>query len=153
VAAGQSHVAAVPAAEQRLLNALLAPGRVLAGLAGIPDIVVDALGNEDQVGKAEVDGEGGDGGDEAGPEGAGKVRDVANEPDGEEGERDAVGRGLLVVFDKLGHQQEDPRGQRDGAEDARQSLMEGQRGRVRQESSQVHGCGVCRLAIGGRGDW
>ena len=58
--------------------------------------------DEDQVGEAEIDCEGDDGGDEPGPEGAGEVGDVAEEPDGEEGEGDAVCGGLGVVFDELG---------------------------------------------------
>lgn len=58
--------------------------------------------DKDQVGEAEVDCEGNDGGDEAGPDGADKVGDIAYEPDGEEGERDAFCGALLVVFDQLG---------------------------------------------------
>jgi hypothetical protein len=60
------------------------------------------LRDEDQVGEAEVDCEGDDGGDEAGPEGACEVGDVADEPDGEEGEGYAICGALFVVFDELG---------------------------------------------------
>jgi len=79
----------------------------LGGLAhavalGVQRVVVDALGNQNEVGEAEVDGQRDDGGDEAGPERAGEVGDVADEPDGEEGEGDAFGGGLAVVFDQLG---------------------------------------------------
>jgi hypothetical protein len=54
-------------------------------------VVVEALQDEDAVGEAEVDGEGDDGGDQAGPDGAYEVGDVTDEPDAEEGERDAIG--------------------------------------------------------------
>lgn len=51
------------------------------------EIVVYALRYEDEVCEAEVDCERDNGGDEACPDGAGEVGDVADEPDGEEGER------------------------------------------------------------------
>lgn len=98
----QTHVGAVSATEQRLLDAVLTPGGLLPALAGVLDVVVDALCDEDQIGEAEVDGEGDDGGHELGPERADEVGDVAYEPDGEEGQRDAVCGGLAVVFDELG---------------------------------------------------
>lgn len=60
------------------------------------------MADKDEVCEAKVDGEGDDGGDEAGPEGAGEVGDVAYEPDDEEGEGDAVGGALFVVFYELG---------------------------------------------------
>jgi len=56
------------------------------------------LRDEDEVCEAEVDCEGDDGGDEACPEGAGKVGYVADEPDDEEGEGDAICRARFVVF-------------------------------------------------------
>lgn len=58
--------------------------------------------DKDQVGKAEVDCERDDGGHEAGPECADEVGDVADEPDGEEGEGYAIGGALFVVFNQLG---------------------------------------------------
>ena len=100
---GQPHIRAIPASQQRLLDAVLAAGRRLAGgAARVLGVVVDALRDEDEVGEAEVDCEGGDGGDELRPDGAGEVGYVADEPDGEEGEGYAVGGGLAVVFDELG---------------------------------------------------
>jgi hypothetical protein len=57
------------------------------------------LRDEDEVRKAKVDCEGDDGGDEAGPESACEVAYVAYEPDGEEGERDAICGTGFVVFD------------------------------------------------------
>jgi hypothetical protein len=60
------------------------------------------LRDEDEVCEAKVDCEGDDGGDETGPEGACEVRDVAYEPDGEEGEGDAVCGAGFVVFNQLG---------------------------------------------------
>lgn len=57
------------------------------------------MGDEDEVCEAEVDGEGDNGGDEAGPDGADEVGYVADEPDGEEGEGDALCGALFVVFD------------------------------------------------------
>lgn len=54
-----------------------------------------------QVRDAEVHGQGNDGGHQAGPESAREVSDVANEPDGEEDERDAVCRAGLVVLYQL----------------------------------------------------
>lgn len=104
VASWEPDIGAIAAAEQRLLYAILAAGGRLAlcGFARVLGVVVDALGDEDEVGEAEVDCEGDDGGDELGPEGAGEVGHVAYEPDGEEGEGDAVCGGLAVVFDELG---------------------------------------------------
>lgn len=61
------------------------------------------MGYEDQVCEAEVDGKRDDGGDEVGPDGADEVGDVADEPDGEESEGNAVGGALAVVFDYLGN--------------------------------------------------
>lgn len=101
LAAGQGYIGTITAAEKRLLDALLIAGRVLAGLLSVLDVVVHALGDEDQVCEAEVDGKCGNGGDELGPEGASEVSDVAYEPYGEEGERYAIGGGLAVVFNEL----------------------------------------------------
>jgi hypothetical protein len=102
VAARQAQVTRVPAAEERRLNALGAARGCLALAARVFEVVVDALRDEDEVCEAEVDCECDDGRDEAGPEGAGQVGDVADEPDGEEGEGDAVGGALFVVFEELG---------------------------------------------------
>ena len=106
VAPRKPHIAAVPPPKQGLLNAVLAAGGRLARLARVLDVVVETLADEDEVGEAEVDGEGDDSGDEACPERTNEVGDVANEPDGEEGEGDAVCRALLVVFYELGHLRE-----------------------------------------------
>ena len=102
VAPRQTDVGAVSATEQRLLDAVLTPGGLLAVLAGILDVVVHALGDEDQIREAEVNCERNHGGHELGPQRAGEVGDVAYEPDGEEGQRDAVCGGLAVVLDELG---------------------------------------------------
>ena len=48
-----------------------------------------------------VDGEGNDSRHETSPDSADKVRYVADEPNEEEGKRDALGRTLLVVLDQL----------------------------------------------------
>jgi hypothetical protein len=51
-----------------------------------------ARGSTHDIGKAEVDCKCDDSRDKMCPQGAGKVGDVANEPDDEEGQGDAVGR-------------------------------------------------------------
>jgi hypothetical protein len=93
--------------------------------AGVDGVVVDALGDEDlepvsmcvwaslgmglsyQVCDAEVHGQRDDGGDQACPERAEEVGHVADEPDGEEDEGDAICRAGLVVLDQLGDLKED----------------------------------------------
>lgn len=102
VATWEANVAAVAAAEQRRLDAIGGAGGRLALATRVLHVVVEALRDEDQVGEAKVDCEGDDGGDETGPEGTGEVGDIANEPDDEEGERDAICRARLVVFEQLG---------------------------------------------------
>ena len=74
---------AIPSTQKRLLR-IIAAVRVRVSapcFAGVEEIVVEALGDEDEVCEAEVDGEGDDGWDEAGPDGADEVGDVADEPD------------------------------------------------------------------------
>jgi hypothetical protein len=56
----------------------------LALAAGVTDVVVETLRNENEIGEAEVDCEGSNGGHKTGEEGAGKVGHVAEEPDAEE---------------------------------------------------------------------
>jgi hypothetical protein len=99
----QSHVAAVSPRQQWLIHAILAPGGRLARPPRILDVVIETLADKDEVGKAEIHGEGDDSGDEAGPNGTYEVCDVADEPDGEEGERYAFCGALLVVFYELGY--------------------------------------------------
>jgi hypothetical protein len=101
VAAREADVAGVAAAEERCFDAIGAAGRGLSLAARVLEVVVDALRNEDQVREAEVDCECDDGGHEAGPDSADEVGDIADKPDGEEGERDALGGALFVVFDQL----------------------------------------------------
>lgn len=97
---GQAHVVAVTAAQERLLDAVAGRGLGhLAHSAGVSDVVVQALGDQDEIGETEVDGEGNNGGHEASPDGAREVGDVADEPDGEEGDGNAIGRALLIVLD------------------------------------------------------
>lgn len=103
VASWEADVAGVATAEEGRLDAVGAAGGRLARALRVLHVVVDALRNEDEVGKAEVDCEGDDGRDEASPEGAGEVGDIANEPHGQEGERDAVCRAGLVVLNQLRH--------------------------------------------------
>ena len=67
VATWEANVAAVAAAEQRRLDAIGGAGRRLALATRVLHVVVEALGDEDQVGEAEVYCEGDDGGDETGP--------------------------------------------------------------------------------------
>jgi len=55
-----------------------------------------------QVCDAEVHGQRDDGGYETGPQGACEVGDIADEPDGQEGQGDAVCGAGLVVLDQLG---------------------------------------------------
>lgn len=81
---GQTEIVAVAAAQERLLNAVARRSlRHLALATSVSNIVVQALGNQDQIGKAEVHGKGDDGRHETSPGGAGEVGDIANEPDGE----------------------------------------------------------------------
>jgi len=75
--------------------------RQLALPTRVQRIVVQALRDEDQIREAEVDCEGDDGGDKASPDGADEVGDVADEPDYEEEEGDALGGGLAVILDEL----------------------------------------------------
>jgi hypothetical protein len=100
-----------------------------------------------QVCNTEVHGQGDDGRHETGPEGACEVGDIADEPDGQEDQGDAVCGAGLVVLDQLGdlrlsvirlamsrvgsqagqtHQQEYPGAEADGAPDAAESLARGQ---------------------------
>jgi len=44
-------------------------GGGFAGSAGVDVVIIQALGNQHKVGKAEVDGQGDDSGDEIGPDG------------------------------------------------------------------------------------
>jgi len=94
VASRQTDVAAIASAQQGRFNAVcrLHGGFALAA-ARVLHVVVYALRDEDEVCEAEVDCEGDDGGDEASPEGTSKVRYVADEPDDEEGEGDAISGG------------------------------------------------------------
>lgn len=91
-----------------------------AGAAGIDGIVVHALRYQDlatsvfriqrrgvdwvpyQVCDAEVHGQRDDGGHETGPQGAGEVGDIADEPDGQEDQGDPVCGARLIVLDQLG---------------------------------------------------
>ena len=87
-----------------MLGAILGVGassRLPPRLASIEDIVVEALGDEDQIGEAEVYSESDNGGHETSPDGAGEVGDIAYKPDNEEGERDALCGSLSVILDKL----------------------------------------------------
>jgi hypothetical protein len=59
------------------------------------------LANEDQVGEAEVYGEGNDGGYKVSPNSAYEVCDVADEPDDKEGKGYAICGALPVVFYEL----------------------------------------------------
>lgn len=102
VTSRQANVAAVATSEQRRLNAFRGARRCLALAARVLHVVVDALRYEDEVGEAKVDCEGSNGGHKISPECAGEVGDVANEPDCEEGKRDAICRARLVVFYELG---------------------------------------------------
>jgi hypothetical protein len=65
----------------------------------VEDIVVQTLRYEEEIRAAEVHGEGDDCGDEARPSCAEEVGDIAEEPDGEEEEGDALGGLEAVVFD------------------------------------------------------
>lgn len=67
----------------------------------VQPVVVDALQNEDAVGEAEVYGESYYRRHKPGPGCAQQVRDITHEPDGEEEERDAIGRLKTVVFNQL----------------------------------------------------
>ena len=60
-----------------------------------------ARGLSYQVGNAEVHGQGNDGWHQASPECAGKVGDIADEPDDEEDERNSISRARPVVLDQL----------------------------------------------------
>ena len=150
---------------------------------GIEDIVVEALADEDCVGEAEVNSEGYDGRNQTGPRGAKKICNVADKPDGEEEQRDALGGLEAIVFNELRnlvnkvmfpsasgdqlagkfwdgpracgeragtYEEEDPRRERDGAEDATKGFPssqlcgrrsshagpcsgDGQEGRLRQQ--------------------
>lgn len=94
VTSRQTDITAIASAQQGRLNAVcrLHGGFALAA-ARVLHVVVYALRDEDEVCEAKVDCEGDDGGDEACPEGAGKVGYVADEPDDEEGEGDAISGG------------------------------------------------------------
>jgi len=94
VTSRQTDITAIASAQQGRLNAVcrLHGGLALAA-ARVFHVVVYALRDEDEVCEAKVDCEGDDGGDEACPEGAGKVGYVADEPDDEEGEGDAISGG------------------------------------------------------------
>lgn len=102
MASWQANIARVPPSQQRCFDAIVAARRRLARAARVLEIVVHALRNEDQVGETEVDCEGDNGGDEAGPQSASEVGDVANKPDGQEGEGDAFSGALFVILNQLG---------------------------------------------------
>lgn len=68
----------------------------------VAEIVIDALADEDAVREAEVDGDGDDDGDEPGPGGPDQIGQVAEEPDGQEGEGDGLSAAVAVVLDDLG---------------------------------------------------
>jgi hypothetical protein len=102
VATGQTNVAGVATAEEGCFDAVGAAGGGLALAARVLEVVVYALRDEDQVGEAEVDCEGDDGGHEAGPDCADEVCDIPDKPDSQEGEGDAVCGALFVVLDQLG---------------------------------------------------
>lgn len=55
-------------------------------------VIVDALQDKDAVGNTEVNGQCDDGGDKTGPKSSNKVRNVAQEPDGEKYQGNAVCR-------------------------------------------------------------
>ena len=103
VTAGQTNVAAIATAEERRLDAFggARRGLALAATARVAHVVVYALRDQDQVGEAKVDCEGGYGGHQVGPDGACEVGDVAHEPDDEESERNAICRPGFVVFNQL----------------------------------------------------
>lgn len=77
--------------------------RALAFATGVQGVVVETLRQQDGVGETEIDGESDDGGHEISPECAGKVGDVAGHPYQQEGDGDAVCRGLAVVLNQLRH--------------------------------------------------
>lgn len=66
------------------------------------EVIVQALRYEHRVRYAEVDGQCDDGGDEASPDGADEVGDVADHPYTEEGNGDGFGGAGAVVLDELG---------------------------------------------------
>jgi hypothetical protein len=124
VGAGEADVGAVAAAEKGRFDGGGGEGGGFAGVAaGVDGVVVHALGDEDlgrevsvcsrgwceggvlsyQVCDAEVHGQRDDGGDQARPERAEEVGHVADEPDGEEDEGDAICRAGLVVLNQLGN--------------------------------------------------
>ena len=129
VGAGEADVGAVAAAEEGGFDGGGGLGGGFAGVAaGVDGVVVDALGDEDlepsdtcvcvcvcvcvvcgmagvlsyQVCDAEVHGQRDDGGDQARPQRAEEVGHVADEPDGEEDEGDAICGARLVVLNQLG---------------------------------------------------
>ena len=59
------------------------------------------MSDEDKVREAEVDCKGDGCGHKTCPDCSGEISDIADKPDSEEGERDAVRRALLIVFDEL----------------------------------------------------
>lgn len=77
--------------------------------------VVKHLAEQHHVGDGVVDGEDEHGGQDALEDGAEDVKDVAEEPDDDELEREAVGGGALEVLDDLGGEDYDPTGDGDGA--------------------------------------
>jgi hypothetical protein len=100
VTSRQTDITAIASAQQGRFNAVCRLHRGFAlATARVLHVVVYALRDEDEVGEAEVNCEGDDGGDETGPDGASKVGYVADEPDDEEGEGDAISGGRFVVFD------------------------------------------------------
>ena len=101
--AGQPNVAAIATAEERRLDAFggARRGLALAAAARVAHVVVYTLRDQDQVGEAKVDCEGGYGGHQVCPDGACEVGDVAHEPDDEESERNAICRARFVVFNQL----------------------------------------------------
>ena len=103
MAAREADVARVATTEQRRFNAVCATCGSLARAARVFEVVVDALRDEDQVCEAKVDGEGDDSRYESGPECASEVGDVANKPDSQEGEGNAIRGALFVVLNQLGN--------------------------------------------------
>lgn len=94
----------------------------------VQGVVVDALGDQGTVSEAEVDCERDDGRHETGPEAACERQDVAGGPDEEEGHGDAICVAVGVVLNQLRDEQEDPGGERDGAQDAAEGFSGGERG-------------------------
>ncbi|KAI4141491.1 MAG: hypothetical protein LQ340_007632 [Diploschistes diacapsis] len=72
--------------------------------------VVEALGEEDRVGKRVVDGQDDHSGEDALEDGAEDIEDVAGQPDHDEKDGEAFGAGAPEVFDNLGREDDEPAG-------------------------------------------